>query len=269
MLRRNLTAHDPDVAGNPLLGVDDPDEATERLKTHLIREMELAGMVLGIGCVVGPVEEPEVHGLQQGIGPIAERRARITDHDQGRREPTIVHEGGNRLDRLRITGEGLEPFARAGVQIVVEESVDPLLACQGHEDRLQAAFCRIQPDDLQPFGGQDAPSVGGDVRRRGHGRRLPGPIAPVEEAIDRQHAPLAHGHDRFPGRSGIAEEVLPVAGVQAISIGGESPRAHHEEGPEGRGQQDPDSWFRTQDALLRLKSVRDAGTRRFTNLMPT
>ena len=97
--------------------------------------------------------------------------------------------------------------------------MEPLQACQRGQRPVEAPPGLGRLDDPQLLGGQDAPEVGGDVRRRGLLGRLPGAVAAAAEAVGRQPAGQGHGLERPPGVAGVTAQRLPLAGAQLGGIG--------------------------------------------------
>ena len=95
----------------------------------------------------------------------------------------------------------------------------PLQACQRGQRPVEASPGLGRLDDPQFLGGQDAPEVGGDVRRGGLLGRLPCAVAAVAEAVGRQPAGQGHGLERPPCVAGVTAQRLPLAGTQHGGIG--------------------------------------------------
>ena len=182
MLGGKLAARDADVAGDPRLGVHQPVEGAERLVVRPVDAVQLARMLDGVGRIVGLVEEAEIHRLQERLGPLPQRRPGVAHHDQGGREPAVVHRRDQRADRLAVARRGLQGGSGAGIEPVEEEAMDALQACQRRERPLEAPPGLGRFDDLQLLGGQGAPEVGGDVRRRGLLRRLPRAVVAADRS---------------------------------------------------------------------------------------
>ena len=241
MLRRELAAGDADVAGDPRLGVHHPVARGGRVVVEVVPAAELTWVAQRVGRVEGVVEVAEIHRPQQRLGPLMEPRAVVADHDERRGEPAVVHRGEERADRPAVVRPGHQGLAGPGVEVVREEPMDPAHPGEGRQRPVEPPVGLGRLDQPEAGGGDRAPEVGGDVRRRRPDHRARGvvPAAAQAEAVGRQPGGQLHRLERPPAVAGIPQQDSPLrharhpGGPRRIRRPG---RGLGEEGDDQRGE---------------------------------
>ena len=75
MLPGNVASRDPDVGRDPLLRIEDAVESAQGLLIDEVGTAHEARVTPRIVRVERLVEEAEIHGTQQGLGPAPQGRA--------------------------------------------------------------------------------------------------------------------------------------------------------------------------------------------------